>query len=188
MESVTSSKETSLQENEHREPSELSSHFSRVFTCGLEWARNVTDETVKFVKPVVLPLVNPIIEPIISVRPKELISDTIDYTVPFISSHTAACVHYVKRRIRISVYNREKENGVLSFSVDPREAWLLDMDRISVQEVLTEVNTWLVSSSARNESWPKKITWVEQHPLKSKVNHGNHFIVHYWWSPTNYLL
>src|SRR5690348_8140461 len=80
------------------------SHIFQVLQHGFEFARNLTEETVKYVRPVVIPFINPLIEPIISVRPKEVISDTIDYTVPF-TSHTVACINYIKRRIRISVFN-----------------------------------------------------------------------------------
>ena len=87
----------------------LLEHCTDIVKTGFNVAKNVTNGTVSLLRPVVSPVVVPIIEPIISVRPKEIISDSIYYTVPFMS-HTAACINYVKRKIRLSVFKKEKES------------------------------------------------------------------------------
>jgi hypothetical protein len=130
---------------------------------------------------VTLPILSPIIEPIISMRPKELFDDTIEYSVPF-TNQTNACVNYVKRQIRISVWRRDKHNGVITFSVNPDKAWMLNMNQVDIKEVTASVNKWMEKMRKSNAEYPQKVTWIYPHPLKTKVDHGNQFIVHYWCS------
>jgi len=132
------------------------------------------------VAPYVNVIVNPIITPIVISRPKELIVDTIEYSIPF-SLQTNACINYIKRRIRTAVWNKEKQSGVLSFAIDPDASWLLDRSRIEVNVVLNKINDWLRRMHSIDKNYPKKVTWMEHQPLKSKINHGDKFIVHYWW-------
>lgn len=126
-------------------------------------------------------LLFPLVAPVLTLRPKEVITDALDYTIPFVDQ-TNACINYIKRRIRASVLNNDRENGTLTFSVDPKESWLLDLSRIDIRVVETKVNGWLARMYQLDKRYPRRITWVDYKPFRSKVNHDQHFIVHYFWS------
>jgi len=130
--------------------------------------------------------VSPIIVPILSLRPTEMMRDTVEYSLPYVSQ-TNACINFIKRKIRTSVMNKDKDSGVLNFSVQPKDSWLLDMSRVDRLQVVDTLNTWLGKMCLESDRYPKYVAWVEPHLLKSKVDYGNHFIVHYWWSPTSRL-
>lgn len=121
-----------------------------------------------------------IVSPLVSVRPMEVLVDSIEYTLPYVSQNNA-CVHLLKRAIRRSVFDGDKDKGTISFSVKPNDAWLLDMSRVDVEIVLDEINKWLKDANHNND-FPRKVTWTPREPLKSKVNHGEQFVVHYFWS------
>lgn len=136
-----------------------------------------------FLSPIltpIKPIIETVITPIVVTRPKEILVDTIEYAIPF-SSQTNACINYIKRRIRLSVWNKDKKNGIVSFAIDPKKSWLLDLSRVEIDVVVSKINAWLSNMHSINEAYPKRITWMEHQPLKSKVNHGDQFIVHFWW-------
>jgi hypothetical protein len=135
------------------------------------------------------PLIYPVdpmktfITPLMSVRPRELLSDGSTFTLPFMS-HTNACINFVKRKIRTSIMNNDKKNGIISFSINPSDSWFLNIEKVDIPTVITEINEWLSKSSSKHDTtWPKRIVWRDMDPFRSKVTHGNHFIVNYWSYP-----
>jgi hypothetical protein len=96
--------------------------------------------------------------PFIITRPEELVLDMYPLT-----SDTDRCSNFVKRMIRNSVWNNDAENGVISFSIDPRDAYFVRSIRVDNDSVVGEVSTWLErtrDSLDTTGNWPKKISWI----------------------------
>ena len=109
-------------------------------------------------------------------------------------SHTNACINYIKRRIRHVVFFNHGQQGTISFTINPRDSWMLNMKKVDIAFVVSEINEWLSKDAkdakdiknvkeakeAKFSHWPKSIQWREASLLRSKVNHGDHFLVHYY--------
>lgn len=122
-------------------------------------------------------MIAPILRPILIWRPSEMLSDVSEYSLPF-KDQSQCCVNYIKRQIRMSVLKNEKESGLLSYSINPRKAWLLDMSKVNIDKVVEDVNIWL-ETMCEHAGYPKSIIYRQGDSLKSRLNHGNHFVVRY---------
>jgi len=134
-----------------------------------------------------------VISPVLCNRPDEIILDSLHYSIPMFS-HTNACINYIKRRIRHVVFFNHGQQGTISFTINPRDSWMLNMKKVDIALVVSEINEWLSKDAkdakdiknvkeakeAKFSHWPKSIQWREASLLRSKVNHGDHFLVHYY--------
>lgn len=148
----------------------------------LDALAKTTDVAKSFGNRILRETYNHVVIPVMSIRPREIVGDVLQYVVPF-GSQTRSCVNHLKRKIRTATYRRDKENGIISFAIHPtKENILLDLNRIDVQQVAEDVNRWLEDENSKPNGqldglWPRRIAWVDYEPLKSRIDHGNHFLV-----------
>src|SRR5689334_13414217 len=64
------------------------------------------------------------VSPVLCNRPDEIILDSLHFSIPMFS-HTNACINYIKRRIRQAVFFNMKEKGTITFSINPKDSWML---------------------------------------------------------------
>jgi hypothetical protein len=150
--------------------------YDTLYRCG-DFANSMANNRmVETLTPLLTPIRNSILEPMVSTRPNELLSDVVSFSLPF-TSHTNACINYVKRAVRASVFRSDKENGIVSFAINPKDSWLLNMSKVNVDAVLANINEWLLDM--QSDSYPNNIIWINYPPLRSKVNHGDYFLINY---------
>jgi hypothetical protein len=116
--------------------------------------------------------------PVLVNRPVEVTTDVLSLFSPF-PYHTERCINYIKRCIRSKVLFSEKKSGVISFKVDPKEGWLFDPEKVDRQEVLDKVNEWL-QQFRDSSDYPRRVNWVDAPLLRSKVTHGDKYIVYFF--------
>ena len=152
---------------------------------------NFSEKTFSISANVVGNIVNTVndffIFPVISLRPTEILWDSVHFFNPF-SADNEKCVNYLKRSIRTIFYSDMRKYGHVHYSISPKDSWMFRETKIDQKYVVEKINEWLNILNKNYENnengknkYPSKIQWIpsttDKKSKTEKYDYGGKFLI-----------